>query len=468
MSALDQLAGRRILLLNWRDLTNPAAGGAESFTEEVARRFARAGAAVTLFTSTHSGAQPYDWSNGYLVIRKGGRFGVYAEAARHLRRYAGHYDAVIDFQNGIPFFAPLWGPKLPVVCVIHHVHQKQFDLYFRWPMNLVGRLLEGWASRIVYRGRPMVAVSPSTRAEMRRKLHFRGHVHVVPSGNVPPCAGSFQKSAWPSIAVVTRLVPHKRLDHLIGAVPELLSKWPELRVVVAGDGEARTQLVDKVRQLGLQDVVKMPGRVSEETKAELLGTAWLTVAPSAAEGWGLTVIEANAIGTPTVAYDVPGLRDSVRHGMTGWLVRDGDSLAEAISGALHELSDDDRRTEVAAAAKTWARSFSWDMTADRLAGVLLAEMKYRQLGTLERRRTVDLATIATWPAEMAAKIVPALESRLRSTDTVVSDSNGVRALLAGCDEISAARALSGIPVPFPDLHLATRAGVLAVHGGETW
>jgi glycosyltransferase involved in cell wall biosynthesis len=469
MSVLSQLAGRRILFLNWRDRANPAAGGAESYTEAVAGRFADAGAAVTLFTSAFSGGEPYDWSNGYLVIRRGGRFGVYAAAARHLRRYADQYDAVIDFQNGIPFFAPLWGPqKLPVVCVIHHVHQQQFDVYFRWPMNLVGRLLEGRASRIVYRDRPMVAVSPSTRAQMRQQLRFRGHVHIVPCGITVPKAVSFQKSGRPSIAVVTRLVPHKRFDHLIAAVPELLGKWPELRVVVAGDGEAREALIDQVQRLGLQDVVKLPGRVSEEVKAELLGMAWLTVAPSAAEGWGLTVIEANALGTPSVAYDVPGLRDSIRHGTTGWLVRDGETMAEAISEALHELSDEDGRAQFGAAAQTWARSFSWDKTAVRLAGVLLAEMSYRPLGTGERRRTVDLATIASWPAELADEIVPVLKSGLRSTDIVVSDSNGVRALLTGCDEIGAVKALSRISVPFPGLHLATRAGVLAFHSGQTW
>ncbi|HEY0936490.1 MAG TPA: glycosyltransferase family 4 protein [Trebonia sp.] len=468
MSVLKQLAGRRILLLNWRDRANPAAGGAESFTEEVAQRFVQAGAAVTLFTSAYSGAEPYDWSSGYLVIRKGGRFGVYAAAGRHLRRYADHYDAVIDFQNGIPFFAPLWGPaKLPVVCVVHHVHQQQFDQYFRWPLNLVGRLLEGRVSRIIYGDRPMVAVSPSTRAEMRRELRFRGHIHVVPAGMAPSRAVAVQKSARPSIAVVTRLVPHKRFDHLIAAVPQLLSKWPELRVVVAGDGEERGPLIAEVQRLGLQDVVKLPGRVSEETKAELLGAAWLTVAPSAAEGWGLTVIEGNALGTPAVAYDVPGLRDSIRPGVTGWLTRDGESLADAISDALHELSDDERRAQVSAAARSWAGSFSWDITAERLAGVLLAEMRYRPQDMTERRQAVDLATVASWPAELAGQIVPVLEQGLRSTDTVVSDANGVRALLAGCDEIGAVKAMSRIAVPFPELRLATRADVVAVHGGET-
>ena len=198
MSALGQLAGRRILFLNWRDLSNPAAGGAEAYAEQIARRFSSAGALLTLFTSRYQGAPPYDWSNGYLVVREGGRFGVYRAAARHLRRYGHLYDAVVDFQNGIPFFAPRWVPaSTAVVCVVHHVHQAQFDMYFRWPLNHVGRLLEGRVTRRVYRHRPFVAVSPSTRAEMRRQLGLREPVHIVPNGIDPLPPGQAPRSPSP-------------------------------------------------------------------------------------------------------------------------------------------------------------------------------------------------------------------------------------------------------------------------------
>ena len=166
----------------------------------------RAGALLTLFTSRYEDAPPYDWSNGYLVVREGGRFGVYRAAARHLRRYGHRYDAVVDFQNGIPFFAPLWAPaSTAVICVVHHVHQAQFDMYFRWPLNHVGRLLEGRATRRVYRGRLFVAVSPSTRAEMRRQLGLREPVQIVPNGIASLPLSRPPRSPSPAIAVVTRL-----------------------------------------------------------------------------------------------------------------------------------------------------------------------------------------------------------------------------------------------------------------------
>jgi glycosyltransferase involved in cell wall biosynthesis len=467
VSALDQLAGRRILFLNWRDLSNPAAGGAEAYAEQIARRFAGAGALVTLFTSKYKDALPYDWTNGYLVVREGGRFGVYRAAARHLRRYGHRYDAVVDFQNGIPFFAPLWVPaSTAVICVMHHVHQAQFDMYFRWPLNYVGRLLEGRATRRVYHDRQFVAVSPSTRAEMRHQLSLREPVQIVPNGinslptSHPTC------SPTPAIAVVTRLTPHKQLHHLVEAVPDLLHRWPDLHVDIAGDGPARDSLLAQVRRLSLEQAVSLPGRVSEEVKSDLLGQAWLTVAPSLAEGWGLTVLEANTLGTPAVAYDVPGLRDSVRDGRTGWLASPSDGLSTALIGALEELEQPLRRRFFADQAQEWAARFSWDASADRFGRVLLSEIKHRETGNPPQRRAIDLATVATWPPGDLDDVEQRLRKGLRITDTISHGTDGLRVLLNGCDEIGAAKALRRALVSPAGLRLATTASVLCGVGGD--
>lgn len=467
MSALEQMAGRRILFLNWRDQSNPAAGGAESYTEEIAQRLVDAGALVTLFTSRYRDAPPYDWVNGYLVIRSGSCYGVYLAAAHHLMRYAAHYDALVDFQNGIPFFAPLWVPDgMPVVCVVHHVHQSQFDMYFRWPLNYIGRLLEGRVSRRVYGNRPLIAVSPSTRAEMRRVLRLRGPVHLVPNGVGHAHSSHVARSPTPAIAVVTRLVPHKQLHHLVEVVPELLARWPELRVDIAGAGTAREALLTQVHRLGLEGAVALPGRVSEQTKRDLLSRAWLTVAPSLAEGWGQTVIEANALGTPAVAYDVPGLRDSVRHGVTGWLVQPGQTLADTLVAALDEVSNSERQYAIDQQARTWASGFSWDSSAERLAGILLAEIRHRELGSPGRRQTIDLATVASWSPDPGGELTSLVRKALRVTDVVTSDDTGLRVLLIGCDEVGAAKALQRVPVPPTTLRLATSSRVLSGSPGK--
>ena len=467
MTALEEVAGRRILFLNWRDLCNPAAGGAEAYAEQIARRFSRAGALLTLFTSRYDSAPPHDWANGYLVVREGGRFGVYRAAARHLRRYGHQYDGIVDFQNGIPFFTPHWVPDgTPVVCVVHHVHQAQFNMYFRWPFNHVGRFLEGRATRRVYRSRPFVAVSTSTRSEMRRQLGIREPVYVVPNGITPLPRSHVPRSSSPTIAVVTRLVPHKQLHLLVRAVPGLLRRWPDLHVDIAGTGPGRDSLVAQVRELGLEQVVTLPGWVSEQEKSDLLSRAWLTVAPSAAEGWGLTVIEANSLGLPALAYDVPGLRDAVRDGRTGWLVPAGSDLAASLTRALDELGDPRRARFIAERAMAWAGKFSWDASADRLANVLLAEMRFRELGSLSVRHTTDLATIASWPSGDLDDMENRLRKGLRLTDTIRRDESGLTVLLAGCDEVGAARALERAQVSPSGLRLATTSWVLSGSGED--
>jgi glycosyltransferase involved in cell wall biosynthesis len=463
MNPLDQLAGRQVLFLNWRDLSNPAAGGAEAYTEQVARRFAAAGCRLTLFTSAYQDAHPHDWENGYLVVRRGGRFGVYAAAARYIRRYGRHYDAIVDFQNGIPFFAPFWAPSgTAIACLVHHVHQAQFGMYFRWPVSAVGRLLEGRVSRRVYRGCPFVAVSPSTRAEMRRQLGFRGQVQVIPNGVDPMRPGRGRRSATPLIAVVTRLVAHKQLHLLVEAVPELLRRWPDLRVEIAGSGPARESLQARVDELGLTGAVRLPGRVPERYKSDLLSRAWLTAAPSVAEGWGLSVLEANAMGTPALAHDVAGLRDSVRDNVTGWLVPPDQELAPALIKAVEELTDPARRKLLAEQCQQWARGFSWDLTAQRLAGVLMSEIKRTEQKIPSRRQPIDLATMAWWPADQVDDDMERrLRKALRVTDLVTRDHDGLRALLVGCDEVGAAAALRRSSLSPARLYLATTADVLS-------
>jgi glycosyltransferase involved in cell wall biosynthesis len=460
MSAIDQLAGRRILFLNWRDLSNPAAGGAESYAEQIGVRLARAGAQITLFTSTYPQAIPYDWGSGYLVIREGGRFGVYRAAARHLKRYGHQYDAVVDFQNGIPFFSPFWLPRsTAVICVIHHVHQAQFNMYFPWPLSLVGRFLESTAARRVYRDRLYIAVSPSTRAEMRHQLRFSEPVQIVPNGIAVAETTASPRSPTPLIAVVTRLTAHKQLHHLVEAVPALVRRWPDLKVVIGGTGPARDDLLAQTQRLGLEQVVSFPGRVSEQVKTDLLSSAWLTVAPSLAEGWGLTVLEANALGTPAMGYDVPGLRDAVRHGQTGWLVPPADGLSTAIEGALEELENPARRQFLAEQARAWAANFTWDASAERFARAVLSEIKHRKRGKISRR-SVDLATVATWSSGDLDDLERRLRKELRVTDIISRDVDGLTVLLTGCDEIDAANALRRAQVAPVKLRLATTTSVL--------
>jgi hypothetical protein len=200
--------------------------------------------------------------------------------------------------------------------------------------------------------------------------------------------------------------------------------------------------------------------VSDQVKSDLLSSAWLTVAPSLAEGWGLTVLEANSAGTPAVAYDVPGLRDSVRDKITGWLTQPGTSLATTVATALDELADPYRRHCIADQCRRWAARFSWDASAERLAAVLLSELSRRDQGGPNRRRPIDLATVAWWPSDDAEEVARLLRKTLRATDVISMGADGLSVLLTGCDEVGAMKALQRVPVPPSVLRLATTTQVL--------
>lgn len=433
--APSPLAGRRVLLLNWRDRAHPRAGGAEVYVHEVAVRLAAAGADVTLFTARHPGAAAEEVLDGVRVVRAGGTLGVYVRAAQHLLTHR-QYDVVLDFQNGIPFFAPLFTPaRTAVLLVVHHVHQEQFSLHYPWPADRVGRWLEGPASRRAYGRRPVVAVSPSTRTDVRRRLRLRGPLHVVPNGLVPPAGPRVRtRAVEPRIAVVSRLVSHKRFDLLLDALPELRGRWPHLRVDVAGDGPERAALEARAQRLGLQGVVTFHGFVSAEQRQRLLRSAWLTTSPSQAEGWGLTIIEANAEGLPAVAFDVPGLRDSVVDGTTGWLVPRGAALAPVLHRALTQLVDPAAALAWSDRCTTWASRFSWDASTERIAALAAVELDARRSGRTGRRSGSDLSVRVEADVADASDVLPVLPAVLRRSDQWAVHADRLTLLLHGCDD----------------------------------
>lgn len=465
---LSSIAGRRILFLNWRDLSHPRAGGAEVYTEQVAERFVDAGAAVTLFTSQFPGAPLAELRGGFEIVRGGGTFGVYARAAQHLRRARRSYDAVVDFQNGIPFFSPLFARRgTAVVCVIHHVHQEQFALHFPWPASKVGQVLEGPVSRRVYRSRPLVAVSPSTRRDVRRQLRLRGPIHVVPNGLVAPDADAdgtpVARSATPRIAVTSRLVSHKRFDLLLDALPAVRERWPDLQVDIAGDGPERQALERRAVALQLGGTVRFHGFVDSDTKHRLVAQAWLTVSPSQAEGWGLTVIEANAAGLPAVAFDVPGLRDSIVDGETGWLLPPDRPLSDGLDEALRTLQDERVAAAWAERCRAWARRFSWDSTADRLAALVSAEID--RAGRLPRSRRVPSDLTVRVDARLPEGFPEDFLQTLRRSDQSAVFDGQLRLLLHGSDEAGAEAVLSRLRVEdVSRLSLATTSELLVGAG----
>ena len=387
-------------------------------------------------------------------MRAGGALGVYPRVALSLLRRLGRIDVVIDCQNGIPFFSPLFvRAGVPIVQVVHHVHQDQFATRFGPVLSAVGRFLEGRGTRAVYGRRPIAAVSPSTRQELRRQLGFRGPIHIVPNGNDAAPTLRAPRDPDPTIAVVSRLVPHKRVDLLLAQLASVAADVPRLRVDVVGDGPDRLRLATLASELGLADVVTFHGYVSAALRDELLSRSWLTTSTSAAEGWGLSIVEAAAHGVPTLALQVPGVRDSVVHGRTGWLVHEVRDFAVAATAALQELASDDRARKVTEACQAWADCFTWNRSAELLAGVVHSATD--EAATLRSARS-DMGVIAEFvpPSGWAGT------DALRPTDQADVRDGRVRLLLTGCDEVDAATTLHRLGIDHAEVRLADRYDLL--------
>lgn len=375
------LAGRRVVVVNWRDLDHSLAGGAEIYAWQFARALREAGAQVHFVTARDSagsgGQAARETRDGIAVRRGGGALTFYPFVLGWLLRHRRRIDAVIDPACGLPSFSPLVLRRTtPALLLVHHVHQAQFAAHFPAPVAAFGRWMERVAMRRVYRHQVTAAVSSSTVAEMREQLGWTGDIRILENGADLPPADRSAALLDPAtkdpdrIVVLGRLVTHKRVDLVLEAVGRAQARAElagrRLRVDVVGRGPERDRLVALTAASGLADQVTFHGFLSVEEKDALLARAAVHVCASDAEGWGQAVIDAAAHGVPTVARDVPGLRDSIRPGESGWLVPDStdpatvvDRLAEALTSALVDADDPGVRVLRAEACVAWSHKFDW-------------------------------------------------------------------------------------------------------------
>jgi len=346
-------------------------GGAEVFTREVASRFVKAGHEVTLFTSEFQNCRREEVVDGVRVVRAGGRISVYWKAKEYYRKRFSKegYDVVIDEINTRPFLTSKFVDKgEKVVALIHQLAREYWFYETPFPVSYVGYyfLENRWLRNYV--DVPTVTVSESTRRDLL-DLGFK-KIYIVPEGlNFTPLSEVPRKNSYPVVVYAGRLKRTKRPDHAVKAFRTVREHFPNAELWVIGDGPFRKDLE---RMAG--DGVKFFGVLPNEERRRLLANAWVLVNPSVREGWGLNVIEANALGTLCVAYDAAGLRDSIRNGETGLLVHNGDveTLANAI---IRILSDGGLREKLSENAIEWAGRFSWDKTAEEFMRVINSVIK---------------------------------------------------------------------------------------------
>jgi glycosyltransferase involved in cell wall biosynthesis len=373
LSAIATKAGlRRVHFVAWRDLDDPEAGGSELHAHHVASLWAEAGIDVTFRTSAVAGAPEALVRDDYRVVRRAGRYGIFPGAVwEGIRQGYQPGDALVEIWNGMPFFSPLWyrGPRM---VFLHHVHAEMWGMVLPPWLARAGDTVERRLAPHLYRGSRIVTLSESSRREIIDMLKMRPErVAVAPPGVDPRFTpGAGRRSRTPLVVAVGRLVPVKRLDLLMRSLAEVKERVPALQAVIIGEGYERPALEELRAQLGAEDWLDLPGRVDDDALVEWYRQAWVVASSSQREGWGMTLTEAAACGTPAVATSIAGHTDAVLDGVSGLLVDEPGQMAQAL---LRLMNDDVLRNRLGRGALARARWFTWGATARRSLEALAGE-----------------------------------------------------------------------------------------------
>jgi glycosyltransferase involved in cell wall biosynthesis len=367
-----------ILLVNWQDRENPQAGGAEVHLFELFGRIAAGGHRVRLVCSGWQGSAPRTTIQGIEIQRVGGRYSFGGLGRGAIRRALREErpDIVVEDVNKVPLFVPTL-TDLPICVIVPHLFGTTAFLELPWPLAAVVWLLERPIPRL-YRRAGFHAISESTRDDLVARGIPGPTIRVIHPGvdikRYAPEPG-LDRTMHPSFLYVGRLKRYKGIEFALEALALACRVRPDLVLDIAGTGEGRPALERLARTLGLADAVRFLGYVTDEDKLRLFRTAWANLFPSVKEGWGMTVMEAAACGTASLASNSPGLRDSVQDGVTGYLVPHGD--AGTLARRMLELADQPALVDaLGRAARAHAERHTWDAAAAatlaHLAGVAAA------------------------------------------------------------------------------------------------
>jgi glycosyltransferase involved in cell wall biosynthesis len=411
----------RILWYNWRDIKNPDAGGAEVFTHEICKRLRTRGGveSITLFASSFQEAESEEIVDGVRIVRAGDKYSVYKKARDFYVLNHKSFDVVIDEINTKPFDTPSFVKDKPILALVHQLAREFWFYETRFPINLIGYLFleKYWLRK--YHGIPTITVSVSTQDDLRG-LGFK-QVFIVPEGiGFRPLERPAEKETLPTVLFIGRLKKAKKPHDAIKAFKIIKDEIPHAKLWIVGDGYMLNELKEMTYRLfgsphGLPkhsvvrklfgsrregtannegdngksesmlmsdsgtktplesletgESVRFFGKIGTPEKLELMARAHVLLVPGVREGWGLVVTEANAMGTPAVAYDVPGLRDSVRDDITGTLVQRDDIVGMAIE-AVELLRNQSKRVAYSQNALKTSRNYDWNITTDRFFEVL--------------------------------------------------------------------------------------------------
>jgi glycosyltransferase involved in cell wall biosynthesis len=293
----------------------------------------------------------------------------------------GPLDGLVEIWNGMPWLSPLWS-RLARVVFLHHVHAEMWSMVLPSPLAKAGSLLESRLAPPFYRGSQIVTLSESSRREIVALPGVRAdRVSVVPPGISPCYSPGGQRSDRPLVVAIGRLVPVKNFPRLIRVLARVHDKVPDLEAVIVGEGMERSSLQALLRENGAEGYVLLPGRVSPDELVALYRRAWVVASTSVREGWGMTVSEAAACGTPAIATRIPGHIDVIDHGVTGMLADRDDELEHQLETLL---GDPLLRRRLGRAAASRVAALTWEATAQGTMAALVADARRRRAGLVAR------------------------------------------------------------------------------------
>lgn len=356
----------KILILSWRGPGHPHAGGAEKSTHEHAKGWVKAGHNVTLFTSDYTGCKGEEIVDGVMIKRSGWQIlGVHLRAFLwYVSNKHERFDLVVDQFHGIPFFTPLF-VRVKKLAFIHEVTKEVWFLNpLPKPFNLIpaifGTIFEPYMFKFLYRNIPFMTGSDSTKKELINWGISEDNITIIHHGlEKPPLKKIPPKEKRKTLIFLGALAKDKGIEEALKTFAQINSQAEGFEFWIVGKGEENytNLLKNKAHQLGLKGNIKFWGYISEYDKYRLLAKAHLLINPSFREGWSLVVMEAASVGTPTVGFDVPGLRDSIVNGKTGILSnKDPKNLALK---ALELINDTDKYEMFRRNCISWSKKFNW-------------------------------------------------------------------------------------------------------------
>lgn len=354
----------KVLVVNWRDIKNPEAGGAEVYIDEILKR-KPAGWQVDFVAASFKGCEPTEDINGYHIIRIPNNFLFNFTFRRYWKKVLSRkgYDLVVDVVSKIPLATPLYIKNTPLAAIHYHIHGLSLFKELAFPMAFYVYWMERLLLRS-YRKIPTLLIAESDQKELFEKYRFTdtriaycGIDTAFMAGRDPRA-----KSLIPTVMTFGRLKKYKRVDHAIKAFALVLKDIPDAVFNIAGKGDYEDRLKELARELGIEKNVRFLGFISEEDKGKYVSESWLFTITSEKEGWGIVVIEAAAGALPALGYNVEGVRDSLRDGETGFLVPNGD--IEALALRMKQLlTDEELRRTLSEAALAHSDKFRWENTA---------------------------------------------------------------------------------------------------------